>query len=397
MRRIAVVGGSLAGVHAAEALRERGFDGELTLVSADSRLPYDRPPISKDLLLGTMAAEQLLLRPASWYEEQDVRLRLGSAAVELDAAKRLLTLADGSELEYDGLLLATGSSARRLPDLPEDLPVHVLRDLDDALALRPSLVRGQHLVVIGGGFIGLEVAGVARKLGLDVTLIEPSKTPLSRVFGGEVGAWYREMHERNGVQFLCECKIDSIEARGSGVALTLTDGMRLNGDIVVAGIGSIPAIDWLEGSGVRVSGGVVCTPDLSTTAPHVVAAGDIARWYNPVFRSEMRIEHWTNAVEQGRHAAASLLGDRRPFSSVPYFWTDQHDTKMRFVGRSMGATDTRVELMTEDKLVVSYGRDGLLIGAVCVGSPRHLAKFKVAIQERTPWEDADAPQLAQVG
>ena len=385
MRRIVVVGGSLAGVHAAEALRERGFDGELTLVSADAGLPYDRPPLSKELLLGSITADQLLLRPASWYEEQGIALQLGAAAIGLTSS--CLALSDGSEIPYDGMVLATGSMARRLPDVPGPSRVHVLRTIEDAVGLQPELVPGRHLVMIGGGFIGLEVAGVARRLGLEVTLIENSATPLARAFGGEVGAWYRKLHERNGVRLVCDCSIDSLEAGPGGITLNLSGGERVNGDIVAAGIGSIPAVDWLAGSAVTISNGVTCTPDLRTSVPNIVAAGDIARWRNPIFGEEMRVEHWSNAVEQGRHAAASLLGERDLFASVPYFWTDQHETKMRFVGRVAGATDTRIQTLTDDKLVVTYGRGGVLTGAVCVGAPRQLAQYKVAIQNCTPWEE----------
>lgn len=388
MRQIVVVGASLAGVHAAEALRERGFDGELTLVSADTELPYDRPPLSKEVLLGTMAAEQLLLHPSSWYEERGIGLRLGTAARGLDVTGGRLALSDGSEIPYDGMVLATGSLARRLPDSPGGSRVHVLRTIEDAFDLRPELIPGRHLVMIGGGFIGLEVAGVARQLGLEVTLIEHSSTPLARAFGGEVGTWYRRLHERNGVRLVCERSVDSFQNGLGGIMVTLSGGERINGDIVAAGIGSTPAIAWLAGSAVDILNGVVCTPELRTSAPNIVAAGDIAQWRNPVFDEEMRVEHWSNAVDQGRHAAATLLGEPVPFASVPYFWTDQHDTKMRFVGRSVGATDARIETISDDKLVVTFGRNGVLTGAVCVGSPRQLAKYKVEIQNRRPWEDA---------
>lgn len=394
MRRITVVGGSLAGVHAAEALREHGFDGDLTLVSADPRLPYDRPPLSKELLLGETEPGQLLLRPAGWYEEQGIDLRLGTAARGLDAASGRLALSDGSELAYDGLVLATGSSARRLPAVPPESKVHVLRTLGDALELRPELVSGRHLVIIGGGFIGLETAGVARRIGLDVTVIEGSTTPLARALGGEVGEWYRALHERNGVQVVCDCSVESIESTRGGAALQLSSGERLDADVVVAGIGSVPAVYWLADSRVELANGVTCTPELLTSVPNIVAAGDIARWANPVFGEEMRIEHWSNAVDQGRHAAATLLGHREPFASVPYFWTDQHETKMRFVGRAAGATDTRIETISDDKLIVTLGREGVLTGAVCVGAPRQLAKYKAAIQNCTPWEDAAGLQLA---
>lgn len=391
MRRIVVVGGSLAGVHAAEALRERGFDGELTLVSADPHLPYDRPPISKELLLGTMTADRLLLRPETWYGESDIRLRAGIAARALDARRKALALSDGTQLEYDGLVIATGSTARRLRTTPTAPKVHVLRDLDDALELRPHLIAGRHLIVVGGGFIGLEVAGVARRLGVEVTVIESSSTPLARAFGVEVGEWYRRLHERYGVKFVCDCVVESIESRVAGITVSLNDGSLLRGDLVVAGIGAVPSVDWLAGSGVDLSSGVLCEPDLRTSLPGVVAAGDIAQWHNPLFDERMRVEHWSNAVDQGRHAAGTLLGDRESFASVPYFWTDQHDTKMRFVGRTAGSTDIRVEEAADDRLVVCYGRGGVLIGAVCIGAPRQLARYRMAIQQQAPWEEARDP------
>lgn len=394
MQRIVVVGGSLAGVHAAEALRERGFDGELTLVSAEAGLPYDRPPLSKELLLGGMAPEQLLLRPAPWYDAHGIELRLNTPARGLDAGKGLLALTDGCDLPYDGMVIATGSAARRFPSVTAQARVHVLRTLDDALELRPELIPGRHLVMIGGGFVGLEVAAVARGLGLDVTLIEGSPIPLARAFGTEIGSWYRELHESNGVRLVCGSSVQSLQGSPGGVTVTLSNGESLRADVVAAGIGAAPAVEWLAGSGVKVSNGVTCTPELQTSVPNIVAAGDVASWRNPVFDEEMRIEHWSNAVDQGRHAAATLLGERDPFASVPYFWTDQHDRKMRFVGRTAGATDIRIEEMSEDKLVATLGRDGVLIGALTVCAPRQLARYKVAIQNRTPWETTDASRLA---
>ena len=390
MRRITVVGGSLAGVHAAEALREHGFDGDVTLVSAEFSRPYDRPPLSKQVLLGEYDVAEIALRPASWYEEQGIELRLGTAATAIDAKHGKLSLADGSELEYDGLVLATGSRPRALNVTGGAPGVHVLRSVEDAVALRPGLAAGRHLVMVGGGFIGLEVAGAAAKLGLEVTVIEASMTPLSRRFGDDVGHWYRELHERNGVRVICGSTLASVDVSTGGASITLSDGRIVKGDIVVAGVGSVPAVEWLAGSGIDTGDGVVCGPDLRTSVPNIVAAGDIASWRNPIFDERMRIEHWSNAVDQGRHAAATLLGDRQDFASVPYFWTDQHDTKMRFVGRTKGATDSRVEKLDDNKLIVTYGREGVLIGAVCVGSPRDMAKYKVAIQSRAPWDEPAA-------
>lgn len=390
MNRIVVVGGSLAAVHAAEALRDNGFDGELTLVSADAELPYDRPPLSKDLLLGDMSVEHLPLRTGSWYGENHIELRSGVAARGLDAVAGVVALSDGSELSYDGLIVATGSVARELPADAATHAVHVIRTLPDALGLLPELTEGRHLVVVGGGFIGLEVAGVARRLGLDVTLVERSSKPLLRTLGEDAATWYRELHERNGVRLVCGSEIASVGSSARGTSLGLSDGTIVNADVVVAGVGARPAVDWLEGSGVAIADGVQCAPDLRTSVPNIVAAGDIVRWRNPTFDEEMRVEHWSNAIEQGRHAAETLLGRREGFASVPYFWTDQHETKMRFVGRSAGATERRVEELTDDKLVITYGRDRRLIGALCVNAPRAMARYKVAIQERTPWLDAAA-------
>ncbi|MBL5973751.1 MAG: NAD(P)/FAD-dependent oxidoreductase [Candidatus Leucobacter sulfamidivorax] len=390
MRRVVVVGGSVGGVHAAEALRDQGFEGEVTLVSADAQLPYDRPPLSKDVLLGKTDADRILLRPAGWYEERDIDLRLGNAARGLDAASKTLSLADGSELGYDGLVLATGSAARTLT-LPEGSPeVHVVRTLEDVEGLRPELQPGRRLVMIGAGFIGLEIAAVAVQLGLEVTVLEYAPSPLARVFGGEVGGWYRGLHERNGVRMICGVSITGTEPAPGGVTMTLDNGETVTAEVVVAGIGAAPAIEWLAGSGVELGNGVLCSPDLRTSAPDVVAVGDIANWRNAAFDEEMRVEHWTNASEQGRHAVTTLLGDSAPFSSVPYFWTDQYDTKLRFVGRAAGFTDSRIESMTDDKLVVTIGRDGVLIGALCLGAPRHLARYKAAIQAKTPWHDSAA-------
>ena len=390
MNRIAVIGGSLAGIHAAETLRDRGYEGELTVVSADEELPYDRPPLSKDLLLGRTAPELLPLRAESWYAERDILLRRGVAARGLDTVAGIVALSDGTELAYDGLVVATGSVARELPADAATHAAHVVRTLPDALGLVPELREGRHLVVVGGGFIGLEIAGVARHLGLEVTLVERSSKPLLRTFGDEAASWYRELHERNGVRLICSREIASLGASAGGTALHLDDGTVVNADVVVAGVGARPAVDWLAGSAVVVEDGVRCASDLQTSVPHVVAAGDVARWRNPIFDEDMRVEHWSNAIDQGRHAAATLMGEREGFGSVPYFWTDQHETKMRFVGRSVGATERRVEELTEDKLVVTYGRDERLIGALCVNAPRAMAKYRVAIQDRSPWREVAA-------
>ena len=392
MRRIAIVGGSLAGVHAAEALRESGYQEEIPLVSADTYLPYDRPPLSKEGLFSGAAPEKLLLRDPQWYDDNAITTQLGVHAEGLDVDRGQLRLSSGSDLPYDGLIVATGSRARRLPTKVGQPPVHTVRDLSDAAELRKDLLPGKHLVLIGGGFIGLEVAATARQIGLEVTVIEVSKMPLGRMLGNEVGSWFRKLHRRNGVNVICGTPLKSIEPGVGGSQVVLDDGQTIHADVVVAGIGATPATEWLSDSGLELARGVRCNSDLSTAAPGVVAAGDIARWYNPLFDEEMRVEHWTNAVEQGRHAAGTLLGACDSFSSVPYFWTDQYNAKMRFVGRSDAADVIAIEEMNKNRLVALYGRDGYIRGAVCVNAPRKLAKYRKAIRDQVPWQDVEPTQ-----
>ncbi|MDT0276352.1 NAD(P)/FAD-dependent oxidoreductase [Blastococcus goldschmidtiae] len=388
MRHVAIVGASLAGVHAAEALRERGFEGEITLVDREASLPYDKPPLSKNALLDDGVDAELPLRPRAWYDEHQIGLRLGQGVVGLDTAARTLHLNGGDAVGYDGLVLATGSAARPLP-VPCGDPsrIHRLRTLEDARRLRADLLPGRHLVVVGGGFIGLEVAATARRLGLDVTVVETAATLLNRAFGPQVGGWIRQVHERNGVEIRCAVALQEISSHGDGFTLRFAEGPTLSADVVVGGVGAVPQTDWLEGSGVDLGNGVRCASDLSTNVPSVVAAGDIAYWHNALFSEDMRVEHWTNAVEQGRHAAGTLLGDREAHQSVPYFWTDQHDAKVRFVGRADAADDLVIEEPKPDALVALYGRNGVLRGAVCVRTPRRLAEYREAIRNRTPWEE----------
>jgi NADPH-dependent 2,4-dienoyl-CoA reductase/sulfur reductase-like enzyme len=385
--RHVVVGASLAGIHAVEGLRDAGFDGGLTLVGAEDTLPYDRPPLSKaSLRLGPAAGS--LLRPAEWYAERAVDLRLGRTAVRLDLASRSVVLADGAEVSYDGLILATGSSPRPLATPPDAGPAHVLRTADDCARLHARLRPGEHLVIIGAGFIGLEVAATATMMGLDVTVVELAPVPLHRVLGAEVGRWFERHHAAHGVSVRCGAGIDAIEADGRRSKVRLRDGTVLAADVLVAGVGARPAIDWLRDSGLRLTDGVACDPFLRSSAPDVLAAGDIARWHNTLFDEDLRVEQWTNAVEQGRYAAESLLGiAEQPYASVPYFWSDQFDAKMRFVGVANAAQDIRVEEAGPDVLVALFGRDGLLRGALCVNAPRKLARYRQAIADRVPWPD----------
>lgn len=387
MKNVVVVGASLAGVSAIEGLRERGYDGAITLVGAEPELPYDRPPLSKDVLGDCPPDLNLELHERDWYAQQRVTLRLGVAATRLDTDRRTLTLADGGRLGYDGLVIATGSVARAFRAPGDAAAPLILRTRADAQRLDERLRAGQRLVVIGAGFIGLEVAACARTRGLEVTVIDVADEPLSRVFGAEVGAWFRRLHERNGVQLRCGTTLTAINADGQRSVIDFGD-TGVVADHVVAGVGAVPAIGWLAGSGLELGNGIECAADLGTGVPGVVAAGDVVSWPNELFGERMRIEHWTNAVEQGRHAAGTLLGQSEAFTSVPYFWTDQYAAKARFVGRPNPSDDVHIEQADDDTLVALYGRHGVLRGALCVGAVRSLAKHRKAIAEQTPWRDA---------
>jgi NADPH-dependent 2,4-dienoyl-CoA reductase/sulfur reductase-like enzyme len=297
----------------------------------------------------------------------------------------------GTVHNYDGLVIATGCTARRLPAQlvgpgAQEL-IFTLRTAADARLLAKQLHSGQRMVVIGAGFVGMELASTATKLGVEVSVVDIAATPLNRVFGDVIGNWFTDMHRRNGVNVRCSTTVQSIRRSNDALEVRLDSNERLLADVVVAGIGGVPAVDWLAGSRVATDNGVLCRPDLQTAVPGVVAAGDVAVWHNNAFGESMRIEHWTNAVEQGRHAAGRLLGEDLDFTSIPYFWTDQFESKLRFVGRADPSDDIVVETLTDESLVALFGRGGVLRGAVCVNAPRKLALYRRAINDSTAWAD----------
>jgi 3-phenylpropionate/trans-cinnamate dioxygenase ferredoxin reductase subunit len=390
-RAIAVVGASLAGLRAVEALRREGFDGRLALIGAERHLPYDRPPLSKRVLAGTQPPEEIALRRESW-EELGVELRLGARAAGLDLARRELALEGGERVAFDGLVVATGAAPRRLPGTAALAGVHVLRTLDDALALRAELERGPRVAVIGAGFIGAEVAATCRKRGLAVTLVEALPRPLARALPPALGELMEGLHRDHGVDVRCGAGVARLEGDGRVEAVALADGARVPADVVVVGIGVAPETAWLEGSGLALGDGVVCDASL-LAAPGVVAAGDCARWPNPLFGEEMRVEHWTNAVEQGEAAARRLLagdGGGEPFAPVPYFWSDQYDRKLQFAGRARPDDELHVVQgsLAERRFAAVVGRAGRLVGAFAMNRPAALIKLKRQIAERAPLADA---------
>ncbi|HEX7097224.1 MAG TPA: FAD-dependent oxidoreductase [Acidimicrobiales bacterium] len=392
-KSVTIVGASLAGIRAAETLRRDGFDGTITLIGDEPHPPYDRPPLSKQLLAGTMEPDAIRLLAPDALDALELDLQLGRRAVGLDVASRRLTLDDGETLPFDGLLIATGASARGIPGCERLEGVHTLRTLDDALALRKDFdATPQRVVVVGAGFIGAEVAATARGRGLDVTMIEALPVPLGRVLGDEMGQVCGEIHLDHGVDLRVNVGVASVEGSGRVERVVLTDGSTVEADVVVVGVGVVPNTSWLEGSGLTIDNGVVC--DATTLAgPGITAAGDVARWPNARFGETARVEHWDHAIEMAMFAARRLLvsdEDAAPFTPVPYFWSDQYDRKIQLAGRCRPDDDVQVVVgsTAERRFVAIYGREGRIRAVLGMNRPRHVMQYRQLIADGASWDDA---------
>ena len=389
---VAVVGASLAGLRATEALRREGYDGALSLIGAESRLPYDRPPLSKQLLEGTWDEDRLPLRRGD-YADLELDLRLGKRAVALDLGARRIALDDGSHVDFDGLIIATGAVPRELPSTPDLRGIHLLRTLEDSLSIRAELAWSPRVAVVGAGFIGCEVAATCRARGLDVTLIEALEAPLVLGLGREMGEVVAGMHRDQGVDLRCGVRVVSLDGARRVERVRLSDGSEIAADVVVIGIGVTPATDWLAASGLEVADGVVCDATCAARAPGVFAAGDVARWYNPVFETSMRVEHWTNAVEQSAAAARALLAGpdaAQPFESVPYVWSDQYALKIQMAGDIRPEDEVRVVggSVADRKFTAIYGRAGRLRGVLAFSRPRDVIAYRRMLAQSASWDDA---------
>ncbi|MCU0268666.1 MAG: FAD-dependent oxidoreductase [Acidimicrobiales bacterium] len=391
MEAVAVVGASLAGLHAARALRIEGFAGRIVVVDADRHDPYDRPPLSKQFLAGTWDRDRLTLAPVR--EELDLDWRLGRRATALDAGRRSVTLDDGEVLAVDGVVVATGTAARRLPGTDGIAGVHVVRTLDDAVALRADLDAGaRRVVVVGAGFIGAEVAATCRGLGVDVTMVEALATPFERVLGPAVGSVLADVHRDHGVDLRAGVGVAGIDGAGRVEQVRLSDGAVVEADVVVVGIGVVPATDWLEGSGLTVDDGIVVDETL-LAAPGVVAAGDIARWPSARYGEALRVEHWDMAIAMGEAAARRLLvpshGSPAVFDHLPWFWSDQYDRKIQLAGRAGAdhAVEVVVGSVEERRFVALYGRDGRVDGVLGMNRPRHVMQLRALADERVAWDE----------
>ncbi len=381
---IVIVGGGQAAARTAEQLRKSGYQGPVAIVSAEKHLPYDRPPLSKDVLHDTgKGLHDVLLRPAEFYDDNDIALVLGTAAQSLDTAARTVTLTDDRVLDYDELVIATGLEPKRIPSL--DLAgVRVLRSFDEALALREHATSARRAVIVGAGFIGCEVAASLRTLGVEVALVEPQPTPLAAVLGERIGELVARVHRAEGVDVRTGVGVAAVRGDTEVSAVELTDGTVLDADLVVVGIGSRPATDWLVGSGVALDNGVLCDEVGRTSEPHVWALGDVASWRD-ARGHQIRVEHWSNVADQARVMVPSMLGQEPPeVVAVPYFWSDQYDVKIQCLGEP--SPDDIVHVTEDDgrKFLAYYERDGVLVAVVGGGMPGKVMKARAKIAAGAP-------------
>lgn len=388
-RGLVVVGASLAGLRAVEGARRAGYEGPITLIGAEEHLPYDRPPLSK-AFLEDGAQAPFYRTEHEITGELKADLLLGAPARQLDPGQRVVVV-DGREIPYDGLVIATGAGARQFPGAGQLAGVHALRTLDDALAVRAALENGPRVVVIGAGFIGSEVASAARKRGLPVTIVETEPTPLVRAIGTAMGQACSALHLAGGAELRFGVGVAALEGEGRVERVGLTDGTVIPADLVVAGIGAVPATDWLAGSGLDIDNGVVADATLATGLPGVYAAGDVVRWFNPLFGRYMRLEHWSSAAEQGAAAgaAAAIPGTAVPYETVPYFWSDWYDARIQFVGVP-DAEHAQIALgdVESGRFVTLYRSGDRLSGALAINQPREIMKFRALIARRATWSDA---------
>ncbi|MDT7548521.1 MAG: 3-phenylpropionate/trans-cinnamate dioxygenase ferredoxin reductase component [Actinomycetota bacterium] len=382
---VVVVGGGLAAVRAAEEIRLLDPSRRITVIASETHPPYDRPPLSKQVLRGEMTDTTF---PTDW-STLGVDLRRGVRAAALHPDKRTVLLDDGSTLEYDAVVLATGAQPRALPGLAGP-GVHVLRTLDDARSLAADVRRTRRLTVLGAGFIGCEAAASARAMDADVTLVEVLPTPLARVLGTQVGAQVAALHQEEGVALRCGSPV--LEARGEGAEreLLLSDGSTVDAEVVLVGLGVTPDTAWLAESGVAVDDGVVCDATGRTSVAGVWAAGDVARWWHPLYDAHVRLEHWTSAAAQGAAVGQDVAGQGTPLDEVPYFWSDQYRSKLQMLGRPDADDDVTLLQVGPhaDKLLAVYGREGRVTGVFGMSAARWVMRMRPLLAEQASYDEA---------
>jgi NADPH-dependent 2,4-dienoyl-CoA reductase/sulfur reductase-like enzyme len=388
-RGLVVVGASIAGVRTVEALRRRGYDAPITVLGAEPHLPYDRPPLSKEFLLGKLGAADITLTDPQAFADLDIDLRLATRATGLDVTGRCVHV--GSErLPYETLVIATGSTPRRLPATDRVAGVHALRTLDDAEAIRTAFAAGARVAVVGGGFVGAEVASSARQLGLDVTIVDPLPALMIRGLGAHVGRVLAGRHADSGVRLRLGRGVAEIRGGARVERLVLDDGSTVDADVVVVGIGVRPQVDWLAGTGLDLADGVACDATLRV-ADSVYAVGDVARWWTEC--RGRRLEHWTNAVDQAAALAGVLTGSGAGYDPLPYVWSDQLGTRLQIWGELEPGDELAYISGDEDadEFVVAAGRDGHLVGVVAFGARRDAMRAMRQLRAGASWEPGNGP------
>jgi NADPH-dependent 2,4-dienoyl-CoA reductase/sulfur reductase-like enzyme len=387
-----IVGASIGGVRTAQALRAADYRGRIVLISDESVAPYDKPPLSKAFLAGTAADADIALLNQQEADELDIEVRLGRRAVHLHLSQDDVEFNTGERIHFDHLVIATGARARLSPwGHPDGL--HVLRTMEDSQLLRADLTQGGRLVVVGGGFIGAEIAATARSLGLAVTIVDPSPVPMERVLGTQIGERFIRLHESNGVTALFGVGVEGINGQRGQFRVALTSGAVLDADYVVVGIGAVPNDEWLATSGLHIDNGVVCDRHLRVPdAANVFALGDVCRWQNPRHDRLTRVEHWTNAIDQAAVVAHNITQATHLIECAPveYVWSDQYDWKVRVVGEAGVAENRHIEVIGEDartgRFAGLYSPDGRTFsGMVVVNWPRALVAGRKALARRTPY------------
>lgn len=385
---VLIVGASLAGLRTAESLRALGFDGDITMVGEEAHAPYDRPPLSKELLTGERTPAEIALRGEHGVRDLDVDLMLGRRAIGLDLPAREVALDDGATVSFDELVVATGARARTIPTLVGFENVFVLRTLDEALAIRAAMLAGDQVVVVGGGFIGSEVASSARHLGRSVTVLEAGRTPMNRVLAPPIGERLARLHTEAGSDLRCGALVERAVGFPRAEAVVLADGTRLPAEVVIVGAGSIPNTEWLRGGAIDLDDGVRCdTRGRVLGAPHMHAVGDVARWESVRFGDCLRAEHWSSAGDQAQEVAGDLLGLPAGDEAVPYVWSDQFGHRVQVGGRCRA--DDEVFIVDDGpRFLALTRRDDLLAAVVTVDDAKAFRQFRSMIASSVTWDDA---------
>jgi NADPH-dependent 2,4-dienoyl-CoA reductase/sulfur reductase-like enzyme len=399
IEHLVVVGASLAGLRAVTGARTAGFTGPITLIGAERYLPYDRPPLSKAFLEAVAEPEVPTHREvAALRDDPALRMILGAPATRLDTSARTVFV-NGAAVEYEALVIATGAVPIELGETAGMAGVHTLRGIDDARAVRRALAAGAGTVVIGAGFIGAEIAAGARARGVPVTIVEALPVPMARAVGPVAGAALARLHERNGTTLRCGVRVLGIEETGDRKRVLLSDGSSVTADLVVVGVGATPATGWLHGSGVEVSDGVLCDEFLATNVPGVYAAGDVARWHNPLYGRRMRLEHWASAAEHGAIAARNAVVSEQavPARILPYFWSDWYGQRIQFMGIPDGDHVHLAGDIVSGGFVALYRDHDRVVGALAIARPPAIMMLRKLVGEQADWGQALAlvEQLTQ--